>query len=60
MRPSTVEPLWRLWVSEKHLDHYVGEATWRYNRREGQRGDQVDSMLAATEGKRLRSNELIK
>jgi hypothetical protein len=48
MRPSTVEPLWRLRVSEKHLHHFVGEATWRYNRRE------ASDVIA-----RLRVNELI-
>ncbi len=48
------------WVSEKHLDRYVDEATWRYNRREAAEGGRVNSMLAATDGKRLRYNELIK
>jgi transposase-like protein len=47
------------WVSEKHLDQYVGEATWRYNRRESEEGARVNSMLAATDGKRLRYNDLI-
>jgi transposase-like protein len=47
------------WVSEKHLDQYVGEATWRYNRREAEEGARVNSMLAATDGKRLRYNDLI-
>lgn len=47
------------WVSEKHLDRYVSEATWRYNRREAEEGGRVNSMLASTSGKRLRYRELI-
>ncbi len=66
---NTIEGFWSLfkrqiygihhWVSEKHLDQYVGEATWRYNRREASEGGRVNSMLAATDGKRLRYNDLI-
>jgi transposase-like protein len=66
---NTIEGFWSLfkrqiygihhWVSEKHLDQYVGEATWRYNRREAEEGARVNSMLAATNGKRLRYNDLI-
>ena len=66
---NTIEGFWSLfkrqiygihhWVSEKHLDQYVGEATWRYNRREAEEGGRVNSMLAATDGKRLRYNDLI-
>jgi hypothetical protein len=67
---NTIEGFWSLfkrqiygihhWVSEKHLDQYVGEATWRHNRRDAEEGGRVNSMLAATDGKRLRYNELIK
>jgi hypothetical protein len=66
---NTIEGFWSLfkrqiygihhWVSEKHLDQYVGEATWRYNRREAEEGGRVNSMLAAADGKRLRYNDLI-
>ena len=66
---NTIEGFWSLlkrriygihhWVSPKHLDQYVGEATWRYNRREASEGGRVNSMLAATDGKRLRYNDLI-
>jgi transposase-like protein/IS1 family transposase len=66
---NTIEGFWSLlkrqiygihhWVSPKHLDQYVGEATWRYNRREANEGGRVNSMLAATDGKRLRYNDLI-
>jgi hypothetical protein len=43
----------------KHLDRYVNEATWRYNRREAGEGARVNSLLAATDGKRLRYSELV-
>ena len=66
---NTIEGFWSLlkrqiygihhWVSEKHLDQNVGEATWRYNRRGAEEGGRVNSMLAATDGKRLRYNDLI-
>ena len=38
------------WVSPKHLDRYVGEMTFRYNRREMPRGDRVNNLLAQIEG----------
>lgn len=47
------------WVSPKHLQRYVNEATWRYNRREANEGGRVNSLLASTNGKRLRYRELI-
>ncbi|HEY1796660.1 MAG TPA: IS1595 family transposase [Stellaceae bacterium] len=47
------------WVSEKHLDRYVSEATWRYNRRDAEEGGRVNSLLASTNGKRLRYRDLI-
>lgn len=66
---NTIEGFWSLfkrqvygihhWISEKHLDRYVDEATWRYNRREAKEGARVNSMLAATNGKRLMYKDLI-
>ena len=66
---NTIEGFWSLlkrqiygihhWVSPKHLDQYVGEATWRYNRREASEGGRVNSLLAASDGKRLTYKELI-
>jgi transposase-like protein len=66
---QTIEGFWSLlkrqiygihhWVSEKHLDRYVNEATWRYNRRKSDEGGRVNSLLAHADGKRLRYRELI-
>lgn len=38
------------WVSAKHLDRYVGEMAFRYNRREVAKGDRVNALLAQIEG----------
>ncbi len=46
------------WVSEKHLARYVGEMTWRYNRRQMDEGDRVNALVAGSDG-RLRYRELI-
>jgi len=66
---QTIEGFWSLfkrqvygihhWISEKHLQRYVNEATWRYNRRDANEGGRVNSLLASTQGKRLRYRELI-
>jgi transposase-like protein len=66
---NTIEGFWSLfkrqvygihhWVSEKHLDRYVNEATWRYNRRAASEGGRVNSLLASANGKRLRYQDLI-
>jgi len=66
---NTIEGFWSLfkrqvygihhWVSTKHLQRYVNEATWRYNRREALEGSRVNSLLASAYGKRLRYRELI-
>ena len=66
---NTIEGFWSLfkrqifgihhWVSEKHLDQYVGEATWRYNRRMANDGGRANALLAASEGKRLTYQALI-
>jgi transposase-like protein len=57
---NSVEGVWALlkrqiigihhWVSPKHLDRYVGEMTYRFNRREMAKGDRVNNLLAQTEG----------
>lgn len=38
------------WVSPKHLDRYVGEMTYRLNRRPLDRGERVNDLLAQVEG----------
>ena len=57
---NSIESVWALlkrqiigthhWVSPKHLDRYVGEMTYRLNRRELARGDRVNDLLAQIEG----------
>lgn len=57
---NTIESMWALlkrqifgihhWVSPKHLHRYVGEMSYRVNRREMARGDRVNNMLAQAEG----------
>ena len=39
------------WISPKHLDRYLTEFTWRYNRREMEEGERVDALLANTGGR---------
>lgn len=39
------------WVSPKHLDRYLGEVTWRYNRRDSDEGQRVNSLLAQADGR---------
>jgi transposase-like protein len=46
------------WVSVKHLDQYVAEASWRYMLRERPDGQRVTTLLAQTDG-RLTYNMLI-
>jgi len=38
------------WVSAKHLDRYVSESSWRYNRRETGEGDRVNNLMADATG----------
>jgi len=38
------------WVSPKHLDQYVAEMTFRFNRREMAKGDRVNALLSQVEG----------
>jgi transposase-like protein len=47
------------WISVKHLDRYLDEFTWRYNRREHKEGDRVNELLAAADGKRITYPQLI-
>lgn len=57
---QTIEGAWALlkrqiigihhWVSAKHLDRYVGEMSYRVNRRDMPKGERVNNLLAQTEG----------
>lgn len=57
---NSIESVWALlqrqimgihhWVSPKHLDQYVAEMTFRFNRRELPKGDRVNGLLAQIEG----------
>jgi hypothetical protein len=57
---NSIESVWALlqrqiigihhWVSPKHLDAYVCEMTFRFNRRQMPKGDRVNALLAQTEG----------
>lgn len=65
---NSIEGFWSLlkrqiygihhWVSPKHLDQYVAEASWRYMLRERPTGSLVTTLLAQTDG-RLTYNMLI-
>ena len=46
------------WVSPKHLDRYVQEMTWRFNRRDMHLGARLNDMFSCVEG-RLTCKELI-
>ena len=48
------------WISAKHIDRYLNEFTWRYNRRKSGEGDRVNALLAAADGKRITYPQLIK
>ena len=39
------------WISEKHLDRYLGEFTFRYNRRESGEGERMNEFLGRTSGR---------
>jgi transposase-like protein len=47
------------WISAKHIDRYLDEFTWRYNRRDAKEGDRVNALLAAADGKRITYPQLI-
>jgi transposase-like protein len=65
---NSIESVWALlkrqiigihhWVSPKHLDRYVQEMAWRFNRRDMTVGPRMNDMFACVEG-RLRYKELI-
>lgn len=46
------------WLSPKHLSRYLGEMTWRFNRRDADEGVRVNMLLDQTAG-RLTYKELI-
>lgn len=46
------------WVSGKHLDRYVSEMSWRYNRREMGEGERLNALIAGADG-RLKYQGLI-
>jgi transposase-like protein len=39
------------WVSPKHLNRYVSEMTWRYNRREMDEGVRVNALIEQSDGR---------
>lgn len=47
------------YVSPKHLNRYVNEVTWRFNRRENEEAPRVNALLAAADCEPLRYRELI-
>ncbi len=65
---NSIEGVWSLfkrqvygihhWVSPKHLQQYLGEMTWRYNRREVDEGDRMNEFLSRIQG-RLKYAQLI-
>ncbi len=58
---NSIESVWALlkrqiigihhWVSPKHLDRYISEMTWRFNRRDFFEGQRLNALLAQTEGR---------
>jgi len=46
------------WVSDKHLNRYVSEMTWRFNRRDMTVTPRMNDLFECVEG-RLRYRELI-
>jgi transposase-like protein len=65
---NSIESVWALfkrqvygihhWVSAKHLNRYIGEMTWRFNRRTFEEGARVNALIACSSG-RLTYKELI-
>ena len=39
------------WVSPKHLQRYVDEMSWRYNRRQMSMGERVNALIAGSDGR---------
>jgi len=68
LHTNGIESVWALfkrqiigthhWLSPKHLSRYLGEMTWRFNRREADEGVRVNILLDQTAG-RLTYKELI-
>jgi len=46
-------------VSAKHLCRYLDEMTWRFNRREQEDGDRLNSLLSFADGRRLTYRTLV-
>lgn len=65
---NNIESVWALFkrqligthhaVSKKHLQAYIDEMTWRFNRRKSEEGDRVNSLLSQVSG-RLTYSDLI-
>lgn len=66
---NTIEGAWSMlkrqiigihhWVSPKHLHRYVGEMSYRVNRREMPKGERVNDLLALADGRHLPYKVLI-
>lgn len=66
---NTIEGYWGLlkrgitgiyhWASEKHIQRYVNEFSYRYNTKESEEGDRFIDLLQLTNNKRLRYKSLI-
>lgn len=58
---NSIESVWALfkrqivgthhWVSKKHLQGYINEMTWRFNRRDQGEGERVNELLKLVEGR---------
>lgn len=58
---NTAESVWALlkrqifgihhWVSDKHLNHYVSEMTWRFNRRDMKVAGRMNDLFTCAEGR---------
>jgi transposase-like protein len=58
---NSIESVWALlkrqiigvhhWVSPKHLDRYVQEMTWRFNRRDMKTGARLNNIFSCVEGR---------
>jgi transposase-like protein len=65
---NSIESVWALlkrriigvhhWVSDKHLNRYVSEMTWRFNRRDMKVTGRMNNLFGCVEG-RLKYSELI-
>lgn len=61
LHTNGIESVWALfkrqiigthhWLSPKHLSRYLGEMTWRFNRREMSEGDRMNALLAQVHGR---------